>query len=177
MQKIISIFKVDVLTSFWMKAFLGSVLMAISAQVSVPLHPVPFYLTPVVVLGVGLMSSPALAVTIVSMYLIEIAAGFPFAANASGGVSVLFGPTGGYLFGYLVMVYVMAYIVAGSKSFVRLMVASVVGSVILYMSGMAQLSLFFGIEKAVLFGLMPYIWEIPLHIFLATLCVYKLKNR
>lgn len=177
MQKIISIFRIDTLSSFWARAFVGSLLMAISAQVSIPLHPVPFYLTPVVALGIGLMCSPGLAVTIITMYILEIAVGLPFAANGNGGVGVMFGPSGGYIFGYLMMVYAMSYIVSDSKSFVRLLVAAVSGTVILYVSGIAQLSLYFGFKEVILFGLVPYIWEIPLHILLATLFAYKMKNK
>jgi len=177
MEKIISIFRIDVLSSFWVRAFAGSLLMAISAQVSIPLQPVPFYLTPVVALGIGLMCSSGLAVTIITMYVLEIAMGLPVAANANGGMGVLFGPTGGYIFGYLIMVYAMSSIVLDSKSLMRLVLASVAGTVILYVFGMAQLSLFFGVEKAVIFGLAPYIWEIPLHILLATLFAYKVRNR
>lgn len=83
----------------------GSVLVAVSSHIAIPLWftPVPLTLQPFAVLLLGLLLSPRLAAATMGAYLLEGAAGLPvftpgFALGA--GIGHLFGPTGGYLMSY-----------------------------------------------------------------------------
>jgi biotin transport system substrate-specific component len=86
-----------------MLAVLGSVLVAVSAHVSIPLlfTPVPLTLQTFAVLLLGLTLSPATAFAALALYLIEGVAGLPvFSPHGPGGLLQLMGPTGGYLLSY-----------------------------------------------------------------------------
>ena len=84
---------------------LGTVFIALSAQVIVPFVPVPVTLQTLAVLMIGLSFGSKLGLATVFTYLLEGAVGLPvFARGAS--TLALIGPTAGFLFGLLLMVYV-----------------------------------------------------------------------
>jgi len=84
---------------------LGTVFIAVSAQVIVPFVPVPVTLQTLAVLIIGLSFGSKLGLVTVFTYLFEGAVGLPvFAGGAS--TLALIGPTAGFLFGFLLMVYV-----------------------------------------------------------------------
>ena len=84
----------------------ASFVLAVSAQISIPMYPVPFTLQSVTVLFLAFALGHRLAVAAVGAYLIEGALGLPVYAHFTCGLPVLFGPTGGYLFGFLASAYV-----------------------------------------------------------------------
>lgn len=78
----------------------GTVLLAVTAHLSVPLWftPVPLSLEPFGVLLLGLLLAPRLALATTGAYLLEGALGLPvFAPSPLSGLAHLLGPTGGYL--------------------------------------------------------------------------------
>jgi biotin transport system substrate-specific component len=86
-------------------ALAGSVVVALSAHVALPLSftPVPMTLQPLAVLVLGLLLAPELAAATLALYLAEGAIGLPvFAPSlpATLGLAHLLGPTGGYLMAY-----------------------------------------------------------------------------
>lgn len=84
---------------------LGTVFIALSAQVIVPFVPVPVTLQTLAVLMIGLSFGSKLGLATVFTYLLEGAVGLPvFAGGAS--TLALIGPTAGFLFGFLLLVYV-----------------------------------------------------------------------
>ena len=76
-------------------------LLAASAWVTVPLGAVPVTLQVFVVAVVVLVARPAQAAAAVGLYLVMGAVGLPVFSGVRGGVGVIAGPTGGYLFGFL----------------------------------------------------------------------------
>src|SRR5437867_4385357 len=88
---------------------LGAVIVALAAQVSVPLPgtPVPMTLQPMAVLLVGGLLGPQLGALSLILYLAMGAAGLPVFTPTVPlvGVARLFGPTGGYLLAYPVGAY------------------------------------------------------------------------
>ena len=73
----------------------GSVLIAISAQISVPMFPVPMTLQTLAVILVGLTLGARMGAASVLAYLAEGAAGLPVFANGGAGAVHLMGPTAG----------------------------------------------------------------------------------
>jgi biotin transport system substrate-specific component len=66
-----------------------------------PFTPVPFILTPLAVIGVGLAFGPLDGFAVLAAYLLEGALGLPvFSPTGPGGVAQIVGPTGGYLMAY-----------------------------------------------------------------------------
>jgi biotin transport system substrate-specific component len=74
--------------------------VALCAHISIPLGftPVPITLQPFAVLLLGLLLTPLDSFSVMTVYLLEGAAGLPvFSPHGVGGLAQLFGPTGGYL--------------------------------------------------------------------------------
>jgi biotin transport system substrate-specific component len=81
---------------------LSIALMAVSAWVTVPLGPVPFTLQIFVFTFVLVMLEPKLAFASLLGYLVLGAIGVPVFSGMRGGIGVLAGPTGGFLWGYII---------------------------------------------------------------------------
>ena len=78
----------------------GSLFIAIAAQVSVPMFPVPMTLQTLAILIVGLTFGARLGALTLVAYLAEGAMGLPVFANANNGAA-FFGPTAGFLIGFV----------------------------------------------------------------------------
>lgn len=84
-------------------AFVGLTIaiMAVSAWVTVPLGPIPFTLQMFAVTFAVVVLSPKEAIASIAGYLLLGAVGVPVFSGMRGGIGVLAGPTGGFLWGYL----------------------------------------------------------------------------
>ena len=84
-------------------AFVGLsiALMAVSAWVSVPFGPVPFTLQTFVMVFALLVLTPGECLAAIGGYLVIGAVGLPVFSSMRGGIGVLAGPTGGFLWGFL----------------------------------------------------------------------------
>lgn len=101
-------------------AFVGLTIaiMAVSACVTVPLGPIPFTLQMFAVTFAIVVLKPQEAIAAIAGYLLLGAIGVPVFSGMRGGVGVLAGPTGGFLWGYLfgVAAAVLLLMVARSRS-------------------------------------------------------------
>lgn len=86
-------------------AALCGAIIAVCAQVQIPLPPVPLSLSLLAVLITGVLLGPVWGAAAVGGYVLLGAAGLPVFAGFTGGVSVLLGPTGGFLWGYILCAY------------------------------------------------------------------------
>lgn len=84
-------------------AFIGLTIaiMAVSAWVTIPIGPVPFTLQMFAVTFAIVVLSPKEAIAAIVGYLALGAVGVPVFSGMRGGIGVLAGPTGGFLWGYL----------------------------------------------------------------------------
>lgn len=101
-------------------AFVGLTIaiMAVSAWVTVPLGPIPFTLQMFAVMFAIVVLKPQEAIAAIVGYLLLGAIGVPVFSGMRGGVGVLAGPTGGFLWGYLfgVAAAVLLLMVVRSRS-------------------------------------------------------------
>lgn len=101
-------------------AFIGLTIaiMAVSAWVTVPLGPIPFTLQMFAVTFAIVVLKPQEAIAAIVGYLLLGAIGVPVFSGMHGGVGVLAGPTGGFLWGYLfgVAAAVLLLMVVRSRS-------------------------------------------------------------
>ena len=134
---------------------LGAVLVAIAAQVSIPLPgtPVPMTLQPMAVLLVGGLLGPQLGALSMSLYLAMGAAGLPVFTPAVPlvGVARLFGPTGGYLLAYPIAAYAVGALLTPGRrpgvspaQWARTALAVLAGLVLIHLGGLAQLAILTG---------------------------------
>lgn len=137
----------------------GVVLLSLTAQISIPLQPVPITLQTFGVLLIGLTFERKAAIHSIASYLAIGALGAPVFAHFTGGLPYLLGPTGGYLFGFLLAVVMMSALkpYLNSRSLLQLALNALTGTAIILASGVAWLAAFVGTEQAVTLGLMPFI--------------------
>ena len=149
---------------------LGTVLIAISAQIHVPFWPVPMTMQTFVVLIIGATYGWRLGGATVIAYLIEGAIGLPVFAEAKAGAQWLVGPTGGYLAGFVLGAIACGYLTQRGlgRTLASALLVFVAGTVVIFALGLAWLSILFGVEKAIAAGLMPFILSEPTKIALAT---------
>ncbi len=120
-----------------------SLLTAASAQVVIPIGPIPITGSTFAVLLTGALLGSRLGAMAMIAYLIEGASGLPFFAGAHGGLLHLMGPTGGYLIAFPAAAYVTgAFAEHGwDRRFITAAAAMAIGSVIIMLSGWAWFSI------------------------------------
>lgn len=138
---------------------LFSALVAGGALVTIPLGAVPFTLQVLFVLLAGIVLGPRLGVLSVVVYLcLGLIA--PVYHGGTSGLGVLFGPTGGYLWGFLPAVILTGLLATGGRaSLPRLVAAGVLGLVPIYVLGTVWLALqlHLGAGAAITAGVTPFI--------------------
>lgn len=163
-------------TLFFIKAISISILIAVSAQISLPLQPVPMTLQPLSILIIGLCCHPALAIASVAFYITEGSLGFPVFQGLSGGFHHLWGPTAGYIFGFLPSVAIVSYLKKNENNFWYSFAICSLAKIILFSLGITWLSLFVGFNHGINFGLVPFVWKIPVEIAFAILSARLIKT-
>ena len=126
----------------------GAVLVALAAQVAVPLPgtPVPMTLQPMAVLLVGGLLGARLGALSMILYLAMGAAGLPVFTPTVPlvGVARLFGPTGGYLLAYPVAAWAVGTVVREGSSVWPVACGVLAGLVLIHLGGLAQLAILTG---------------------------------
>jgi biotin transport system substrate-specific component len=137
----------------------GCALLILFTKIIIPLKPVPISLQTVAVMLIGLLYTRANAIQTVTAYLGLGALGLPVFTGA--GPATLIGPTGGYLLGFLAAVAAMTFIrdrwLSNRSSWLHQLTLCVIGTTIVYAFGVSWLSFLVGFEKAIAFGVMPFI--------------------
>jgi len=151
---------------------IGVGLLAISAHVKVPFYPVPMTLQTLVVLLIGMSYGSRLGGATILSYLALGALGAPV---FSGGVgfAYLIGPTGGYLLGFFVSTVLLGILTERGmgKTWTTSALLSSIGTTIIYIFGLAWLTSIIGHEKAIQFGLLPFIYGDLLKLFLVSVSI------
>lgn len=143
-----------------------SMLIAASAQISVPFGAVPFTLQALAILGIACIAPTDVAIMSVCFYLLEGALGLPVFAYGYGGAHVLFAaPTSGYLWGFLMAVIVMqawmrgSVFVNGMTEYLWVFLGLLVSLACIYLPGLFVLSLYVGgLDQTLAQGFYPFIW-------------------
>ena len=143
-------------------AVAGSLLLWASAKVQVPFWPVPLTMQTFVVLGIGAAFGWRLGMTTVALYLLQGAMGLPvFAGTPEKGIGLAYmaGPTGGYLAGFVLAAGVTGWLAERGfdRNVLTMGLAMLAGTVAIYALGLGWLATLIGAEKAVEFGLLPFI--------------------
>jgi biotin transport system substrate-specific component len=150
-------------------AALGALVVALSAQivVPVPFSPVPMTLQPLAVLVVGALLGGAAGLGALLLYIALGIAGLPVFAAGGSGVARLLGPTGGYLLAFPVAAFITGILTTpvlgsnrlpGAAAVLRVLLACAVGMMVIHVGGVAQLALLGG-DPALAFrvGFIPFL--------------------
>nr|WP_294520917.1 biotin transporter BioY [uncultured Rhodopila sp.] len=137
----------------------GSAVLALSAQIAVPLLPVPITMQSLAVLMLGSVLGPRLGAAAVLLYLLEGASGLPVFANGSGTLAHLTGPTGGYLVSFVPAAWLAGRLAQRGwmRSVIGAFLSYTAGHAVILAAGCAWLSLFVGVSQALALGVVPFI--------------------
>ncbi len=147
---------------------LFAAIVAILAQISIPLpfSPVPITGQTFGVFLAGAILGSRLGALSLLVYVLLGAAGLPVFSKFGGGLGILVGPTGGYIFSFILGAFVAGWIVERGKvdSFKRMLLAMSACLVVIYSLGTVQLAWVMDLTftRALWLGVIPYI---PLDIF------------
>ncbi len=125
---------------------IGTVILVISAKISVPFYPVPMTLQTLAVMAIAAAYGTRLGTMTVVAYLAEGLVGLPvFTATppAAAGPLYFLGPTGGFLAGFILLALIVGYAAdrGWDRSFVRLFAAMIAADVLVFVLGFAWLAL------------------------------------
>ncbi|WP_114967212.1 biotin transporter BioY [Alkalilacustris brevis] len=138
----------------------GSLLVAMSAQISVPMFPVPMTLQTLAISLIGLTYGARLAAVTLAAYLAQGAIGLPFFAGGAAGLPYMMGPTGGFLIGFVAMAWLTGWLVERGldRGFLRLFVAAFVPALLLFVPGVLWLWAItpLSLEGAFIAGALPF---------------------
>lgn len=154
---------------------LGALVVALSAQIALPLPftPIPFTLQPLAVLVVGAWLGAADGALALGVYLVAGALGAPVFAMGHGGAWRLLGPTGGYLLAFPVAAAVAGLARARGLTGIALACWSAlvftVAMAVIHLGGVSQLALLGG-DPGLAFrsGFLPFFLGDLLKVAIAT---------
>lgn len=154
-------------------------LLCVLSQIQIPLPPVPISLSLLAVHLCGALLGWRWGTAAVGCYVFLGAVGVPVYAGFAGGVSVLLGPTGGFLFGYILCALAVGMMVE-QLGFTRrtLLLSMATGTLLCYVTGTAW---FMFTTGSALWGcltvcVLPFIPADAIKIALAAALCRRLQN-
>jgi biotin transport system substrate-specific component len=116
------------------------------------------------------------------LIVVGVAAGLPL-LHGTGGISILTGPTGGYVAMYPISALITGLLMSrikgnGAVAFVQILVAVVIGGLVVYVGGVAWLKHYahFTLEKALVSGFYPFWIGDALKAVLTSLIVLPIRR-
>ena len=141
---------------------LGSLFIAILAQISIPLpfSPVPITGQTVGVILVGALLGANRGALSILCYLLEGASGMPVFAQMKSGLHILIGPTAGYLWGFILAAFLIGYLSEKrfTHSFHLCFLSCLVTTLLILITGTTYLASFSSnFNEALIMGFYPFI--------------------
>jgi biotin transport system substrate-specific component len=136
-----------------------AVALGAASQVAIPIPgtPVPLTLQPLMVVLAGMWLGPGAGVASMVLYLALGALGLPvFSPIGAPGIARIVGPTGGYLLAYPLAAFVAGTIAARRDNLFWRWLAACAGITMIFVGGIAQLTVLFDFPRAVAMGLTPF---------------------
>lgn len=136
---------------------------AVCAQIAfpVPFSPVPFTGQTLAVALAATVLGAKYGVLSMILYILLGAVGVRVFAEFSGGLHVLAGPTGGFIFGFIIAAYVIGKMIEWREKpgFLWIVWANAVGNAVILGTGMVQLKFVTGLgwQEAAFAGVIPFI--------------------
>jgi biotin transport system substrate-specific component len=153
----------------------GSLLIALSAQLRIPLpfSPVPITGQTFAVLLIGALYGSRRAPATIATYLTLGLLGLPVFQGGTAGLAVLLGPTAGYLVGYLPAAWLVGLLSerGADRSPSTTALSMIVGNIVVYLTGVVVLASFVGWNQVLATGVMPFLIGDAVKIALATVAL------
>jgi biotin transport system substrate-specific component len=139
----------------------ASALIAIAAQVAIPLPftPVPLTLQPLAVILIGVVLGSTRGAAAAILYLLEGFSGLPVFAQGHGGALWLLGPTAGFLYSYPFAAWVAGFVSerGWGASIVRAVTGMLLALGVIYLGGWSWLAIQLGASAAFTAGVVPFV--------------------
>lgn len=159
---------------------LFSALTAIGAYIFIPLpfSEVPITLQTMFTYLAGAILGGYLGALSQLIYILIGVAGIPIFARGGSSISVLFGPSGGYLIGFIIAAFVIGELRKIKRGVVWLCICMVVGTIIIYILGIIQLMNWAKIDlnQALVLGVLPFIFGDVIKILIATYITHRVEK-
>lgn len=157
-------------------------ILSISAYISIPLpiSSVPLTLQSLFLMVIALSMPISISFPSVGLYLLLGAIGLPVFSNGTSGLTILFGPTGGYLFGFLFSTLVIGYIKDKLDYFFGYLLASILGGIVfVYALGVLGLMIVLDLsfDKAMAVGVTPFLPLDLIKAFVSSSFVYQYRKQ
>lgn len=138
----------------------GTLVLALSSQISVPIVPVPVTMQTLAVTLIGAVYGWRLGAITVTAWLFEAVLGLPVLANGSGGLPSFLGPTAGYLFAFPFAAALVGWLAQQGWNGGRPMLAftaMLAGNALCLAFGGLWLATLIGLERAFFAGVVPFL--------------------
>lgn len=139
---------------------LGTGVLALSSQISVPMVPVPVTMQTLAVTLIGAFYGWRLGALTILAWLAEAAAGLPVLANGGAGLVPFAGPTAGYLFAFPLVAAMVGWLAErgwNGRNLPLAFAAMLLGNALCLVIGAAWLATLIGFERAVMAGVVPFL--------------------
>lgn len=139
---------------------LGTAILAASSYVEIPMVPVPVTMQTLAVTLIGALYGWRLGAATVAAWLVEGAAGLPVLAGGAAGAHHFVGPTAGYLFAFPIVAALTGWLAERSWNGSRPVLAFLsmgLGNILCLTIGGAWLAFGIGLDKAIEFGVVPFL--------------------
>lgn len=148
-------------------------LIALSAQIVIPLQPVPVTGQTLGVLLAGALLGSKRGAAAVLTYLLQGVVGLPVFAGGTSGLAKVVGPTGGYLIGFVAAAFVVGWLSekGWDRRFVTMIFSMLIGNGIIYASGLPWLAIYVGWGAVIKLGLAPFVVGDILKVVLAAIAL------
>ena len=150
---------------------LFAALTAVGAFISIPIYPVPLILQTLFTLLAAMTLGSVMGASSQIIYVLLGVVGLPVFAGFKAGI--------GILFGFIICTFIVGKIMElkNEKNIFYYFLAGIIGTIILYIIGITQLSLVtgIGIKKAITVGMLPFLPGDILKIIAASFIASKLK--
>lgn len=139
----------------------ASALIAIAAQIAIPLPftPVPLTLQPLAVIFIGVALGSTRGAAAAALYLLEGFSGLPVFAQGHGGAAWLLGPTAGYLLSYPAAAWVAGFISerGWGSTITRALSGMLLALGVIYLGGWSWLASLTDARSAFTAGVAPFV--------------------
>lgn len=158
--------------------FAAVIFIALFAQISIPLPYIPITGQSFAVLLVAYLLGWNRGTIAVLLYLFVGIMGLPVFAEGSSGWAKLTGKSGGFLYGFVVAAFVVGYLSENLKAqnLKNALGTMALGTVLILFFGVMHLSWHIGGEKALQYGLYPFIGGATVKILLGAISGVYLKK-
>ena len=139
----------------------ASALIAIAAQIAIPLPftPVPLTMQPLAVILVGVALGSTRGAAAATLYLLEGFSGLPVFAEGHGGPLHLVGPTAGYLLSYPLAAWLAGFVSerGWGTSITRAISGILLALGVIYLGGWSWLAVLTDPRSALIAGVAPFV--------------------